>query len=66
MEILERLKETFSERPFKASAAVAALLGWLIVPVTVQKIYGISAIEVSFALIIIYYVLLKAYKWRNR
>lgn len=65
MEIIEKIRETARERPKRFFTAVFLLLFWLLVPSTMQYFYDISAIHVSFAIIVVYYVGLQIYKRRE-
>lgn len=63
MSRLEKLVETARERPKRFTAAVFLLLFWMLTPLVAQKFYNISAIHVSFAITVVYYVGMKIYKY---
>lgn len=60
---LEKLKKTANERPKRFAAATFLLLFWMLTPLVAQKFYNISAIHVSFAITVIYYIGMKGYKY---
>lgn len=66
MELLERIKRTAEEDPLKFSSAIFLLLFWLLTPSAMQYFYNISAINVSFAIIVFYYVGFKLYQFSKK
>ncbi|MFB6114658.1 MAG: hypothetical protein ABEK04_00050, partial [Candidatus Nanohalobium sp.] len=64
MSFLEKVRETAEDRPKRFAAALFLLLFWMVTPLVAQAYYGISAINVSFAITVIYYVGMKVYQYR--
>ncbi len=58
-EILTRLKQ----EPFLAFFATLVIFLWLVGPFAAQKFFDISAIKVSFAIIIFYFLAWKFYEY---
>lgn len=60
---LEKLKKTAKERPKRTLSAAFLLFFWLLTPLIAQKFYNFSAIHVSFAITVVYYIGMKLYKY---
>ncbi|MFB6144740.1 MAG: hypothetical protein ABEJ98_05505 [Candidatus Nanohaloarchaea archaeon] len=54
------------EKPRKkflgAAAAVLLVVAWLAVPILAQKLYGFPAVNVAFAVTVVYFLGLKLYQ----
>ncbi|MEF8880504.1 MAG: hypothetical protein V5A72_01585 [Candidatus Nanohaloarchaea archaeon] len=51
------------ETPLKAVAILGVLLFWILTPLIAQKYFGYSAINVSFGITVIYFMVWKIYQY---
>lgn len=56
-----KLKEKIMSKPVKVLAISTVVLFYMLTPLIAQKYYNISAIKVSFAITVVYFVVWKLY-----
>lgn len=62
MKRLEKFKKTVNDRPKRFALSVFLIVFWIAVPLVSQAYFDYSAVNVSFAITITYYVGFQIYK----
>lgn len=62
MNFLEKLRDTADERPRRFAVSVFLVFFWISGPLLAQAFFNMSAVHVSFAITVIYYVAWKVYE----
>jgi len=65
MNLKQKITQTLEERPKRTLASIFLILFWIAAPLTAQIYFNYSAINTSFLITIIYYLGMKAYKYRK-
>jgi hypothetical protein len=60
---IDDVREKIREKPLTVTAVIFVLLFWMLTPLLVQKYLNYSAINVSFAITVFYFVAWKIYRY---
>jgi hypothetical protein len=58
----DKFKKTVKERPKRFALSVFLIVFWIAVPLVSQAYFNYSAVNVSFAITIVYYLTFQVYK----